>query len=54
MCACHDPLVFGHRCKDEPCGDIYASITEAQVTELDRSLTAMINALSTLNLKLTA
>jgi hypothetical protein len=25
MCACHDPVVFGHRCKNEDTGGCYSS-----------------------------
>jgi hypothetical protein len=43
--------VFGHRCKHEPCGDVYAPTAMA---DLDPELTAILTALSTLGNKIGA
>jgi len=30
LCYCHDPLVFGHRCTDEPTGAMYSDPREIE------------------------
>jgi hypothetical protein len=45
MCPCHDPLVFGHRCRNEPSGDYYTPSLGVQLAELDHRTAVMLEAL---------
>lgn len=57
MCTCHDPLVFGHRCKKEQCGGSYPATgvisnledllaTEARVAALNQEVAELNAAIS--------
>jgi hypothetical protein len=51
-CYCHDPLVFGHRCKDEPSGHPYSDPQEVEdiLAEMFQAVGAMTEFLTTANL----